>query len=131
VEFAEAYAIEFYGRRNESTALWVALPVEAFFVVTYPLVWFLQESANAFTRLFGIQPAPAGVVAPKEREDIDLFAGNTPFTSRGTLQPGSYTLVLHGDGRVDEDNTSNDGCYPGSPGDAGDDPGDGPRNAAV
>jgi putative hemolysin len=54
---------------NESTALWVALPVEAVFVVTYPLVWFLQQSANAFTRLFGIQPAPAGVVAHTE-EDI-------------------------------------------------------------
>jgi putative hemolysin len=44
---------------NEATALWVALPVEAVYVVTYPLVWFLQQSANAFTRLFGIQPAPA------------------------------------------------------------------------
>jgi putative hemolysin len=38
-------------------------------VATYPLVWFLQESANAFTRMFGIQPAPAGVVAHTE-EDI-------------------------------------------------------------
>jgi putative hemolysin len=54
---------------NEPTALWVALPVEAVFLVSYPLVWFLQESANAFTRLFGIQPAPAGVVAHTE-EDI-------------------------------------------------------------
>jgi putative hemolysin len=55
--------------KNESTALWVALPVEAVYVVTYPLVWFLQESANAFTRMFGIRPAPAGVVAHTE-EDI-------------------------------------------------------------
>jgi putative hemolysin len=52
--------------RNESTALWVALPVEAVYIVTYPLVWFLQASANAFTRMFGIQPAPAGVVAHTE-----------------------------------------------------------------
>jgi putative hemolysin len=55
--------------KNESTALWVALPVEGFYLVTYPLVWFLQESSNAFTRLFGIQPAPAGIVAHTE-EDI-------------------------------------------------------------
>jgi putative hemolysin len=54
---------------NEATALWVALPVEAVYIVTYPLVWFLQQSANAFTRLFGIEPAPAGVVAHTE-EDI-------------------------------------------------------------
>jgi putative hemolysin len=54
--------------KNESTALWVALPVEGFFLATYPLVWFLQESANAFTRLFGIDPAPAGVIAHTEEE---------------------------------------------------------------
>jgi putative hemolysin len=58
--------------KNEETALWVALPVEGFFLATYPLVWFLQESSNAFTRLFGIQPAPAGVVAHTE-EDIRMI----------------------------------------------------------
>jgi putative hemolysin len=58
--------------KNESTALWVALPVEGFFLATYPLVWFLQESSNLFTRLFGIQPAPAGVVAHTE-EDIRMI----------------------------------------------------------
>ena len=54
--------------KNESTALWVALPVEAFYVATYPVVWVLQKSANAFTGLFGIEPAPAGVVAHTEEE---------------------------------------------------------------
>jgi putative hemolysin len=58
--------------KNETTALWVALPVEGFFLATYPLVWFLQESSNLFTRLFGIQPAPAGVVAHTE-EDIRMI----------------------------------------------------------
>src|SRR5919108_4637590 len=37
-------------------------------------------------------------VAPKKREDIDLFTGSTPFKSRGNLQPGSYSLVLDGKG---------------------------------
>ncbi len=45
---------------NESTALWVALPVEAFYLATYPLVWFLQTSSNAITRLFGVSPSAAG-----------------------------------------------------------------------
>ena len=58
--------------KNEATALWVALPVEAFYLITYPLVWFLQESSNAFTRLFGISPAPAGVIAHTE-EDIRMI----------------------------------------------------------
>jgi tyrosine-protein kinase Etk/Wzc len=38
-------------------------------------------------------------VAPKKREDTDLFTGSTPFRSRGNFQPGSYTLVLDGNGR--------------------------------
>src|ERR687896_24513 len=58
--------------KNETTALWVALPVEGFYLATYPLVWFLQASSNAFTRLFGIRPAPAGVVAHTQ-EDIRLI----------------------------------------------------------
>src|SRR5215203_692621 len=65
--------------KNESTALWVALPIEAFYLATYPLVWFLQESANRFTSIFGIEPAPAGVVAHTE-EDIRMIvaaAGET------------------------------------------------------
>jgi putative hemolysin len=60
--------------KNEQTALWVALPVEAFYVITYPLVWFLQASANSFTRLFGIEPAPAGVVVHSEEEIRMLLA---------------------------------------------------------
>src|SRR5215216_4437651 len=58
--------------KNESTALWVALPVEGFYVATYPIVWFLQASSNAFTRMFGIQPAPAGVIAANE-DDIRMM----------------------------------------------------------
>jgi putative hemolysin len=55
--------------KKEETALWVALPIEAVYIVSYPVVWFFQASANAFTRLFGIQPAPAGIIAHSE-EDI-------------------------------------------------------------
>jgi putative hemolysin len=65
--------------KKESTALWVALPIEAVYVVSYPLVWLLQESANAFTRLFGIQPAPAGVVAHTE-EDIRMIVAQAEET---------------------------------------------------
>jgi len=54
--------------KNESTALWVALPIEAFYLATYPIVWFLQESSNRFTNLFGIKPAAAGVVTHNEQE---------------------------------------------------------------
>jgi putative hemolysin len=65
--------------KNEQTALWVALPIEAVYIVTYPLVWFLQSSSNAFTRIFGIQPAPAGVVAHTE-DDIRMIVAQAEDT---------------------------------------------------
>jgi putative hemolysin len=76
--------------KNESTALWVALPVEAFFLATYPLVWFLQESSNAFTRLFGIEPAPAGVVAHTE-EDIRMIVAEG--RQSGGVEPVEEELI--------------------------------------
>jgi putative hemolysin len=76
--------------KNESTALWVALPVEAVYLISYPLVWFLQESANAFTRLFGIQPAPAGVVAHTE-EDIRLIVAAAEDT--GVIEEREEEMV--------------------------------------
>jgi putative hemolysin len=65
--------------KNESTALWVALPIEAVYIVCYPIVWFLQASSNAFTRMFGIQPAPAGVIAHTE-EDIRMIVAQAEDT---------------------------------------------------
>jgi magnesium and cobalt exporter, CNNM family len=76
--------------RNEPTALWVALPVEAVYLISYPLVWFLQESSNAFTRLFGIQPAPAGVVAHTE-EDIRLIVAAAEDT--GVIEEREEEMV--------------------------------------
>ena len=54
--------------KNETTALWVAIPIEAVYLATYPIVWFLQESSNRFTNLFGIEPAAAGIVTHNEQE---------------------------------------------------------------
>ena len=66
-------------QKNEETALWVALPVEAVYLATYPLVWFLQRSADTFTRLFGISPAPAGIIAHTE-EEIRLIVAQAEET---------------------------------------------------
>jgi putative hemolysin len=66
-------------QKAEQTALWVALPVEAVYLLTYPLVWFLQTSANLFTRMFGIRPAPAGVIAHTP-EDIRMIVAEAEET---------------------------------------------------
>jgi putative hemolysin len=76
--------------KNESTALWVALPVEAFYLATYPIVWFLQASANAMTKLVGIEPAPAGVVAHTE-EDIRMIVAQAEDT--GVLEHNEREML--------------------------------------
>jgi putative hemolysin len=76
--------------KNESTALWVALPVEAFYLATYPLVWFLQMSSNAFTRLFGIEPAPAGVVA-HTAEEIRMIVAQAE--DRGEIEQAEEEML--------------------------------------
>ena len=65
--------------KKEETALWVALPIEAVYIACYPLVWFLQRSSDVFTGLFGIKPAPAGVVAHTE-EDIRMIVAQAEDT---------------------------------------------------
>jgi putative hemolysin len=59
-------------QRGERLAIALAWPIDMLGRVTHPLVWLLQTSANAVVRLFGIQPAPAGVVV-QTREDVRAF----------------------------------------------------------
>jgi len=66
-------------QKNEATALWVALPVEAVYLASYPLVWFLQKSSDTLTRLVGIKPAPAGIIAHTE-EEIRLIVAQAEET---------------------------------------------------
>jgi len=76
--------------KKEETALWVALPIEAVYVVTYPLVWFLQRSSDVFTGLFGIKPPPAGVVAHTE-EDIRMIVAQAEDT--GEIQAAEEEML--------------------------------------
>jgi putative hemolysin len=59
-------------QRAERLAIALAWPIDLLGRITHPLVWLLQTSANAVTRLFGIEPAPAGVVV-QTREDVRAF----------------------------------------------------------
>ena len=63
-------------QRAERLAVWLAVPLDWLGRVSYPLVWVLQRSANAIARLFGVQPAPAGMTMHTE-EDIRLIVSQT------------------------------------------------------
>jgi putative hemolysin len=59
-------------QRAERLAVALAWPIDVLGRVTHPLVWLLQTSANFVVRLFGIEPAPAGLVV-HTREDVRAF----------------------------------------------------------
>jgi putative hemolysin len=56
-------------QRAEPLAVALAVPLDLLARITAPLVWVLQHSANFVSRLFGVEPAPAGVHG-YTREDI-------------------------------------------------------------
>jgi putative hemolysin len=56
-------------QKAERLALVLALPLDLLSRAAAPVVWLLETSAHAVTRLFGIDPAPAGVHV-YTREDI-------------------------------------------------------------
>ena len=62
-------------QRAETIAKALALPLGLLQKVTAPLVYALQLSANAVTRLFGVQPAPAGELAHTEEDIRHIVAG--------------------------------------------------------
>ena len=56
-------------QRARPIAKMLSIPLELLQTIMKPFTWLLQVSANAVTRLFGVQPAPAGELAHTE-EDI-------------------------------------------------------------
>ena len=68
-------------QRAERLALWLAAPLDWLGRIAYPVVWVLQKSANGIARLFGVQPAPAGMTMHTE-EDIRLIVAQTEEIDR-------------------------------------------------
>jgi putative hemolysin len=56
-------------QKADGLAAALAVPLEALGRMLNPVVWVLQVSANSIARLFGVQPAPAGLFV-HTREDI-------------------------------------------------------------
>src|SRR5581483_1014508 len=52
----------------EQTALWVAAPVRAFFIVLKPLIWFLQKSTEVMLRALNLEPPGADAAVYSEAE---------------------------------------------------------------
>jgi putative hemolysin len=61
-------------QRSTGLASALAIPLDWLQRIVHPVVWVLQKSADAIARLFGVKPAPAGVVIYTE-EDIRYALG--------------------------------------------------------
>ena len=58
-------------QKAEAIAVVLALPLDVFSRVVYPVVYLLQVSANAVLRVLRVKPAPAGMIA-FTRDDIRM-----------------------------------------------------------
>jgi CBS domain containing-hemolysin-like protein len=71
-------------RKSEQAALWVALPLYAFYKLTYPIIWLLNHASIGLLRMFGLRPAAEGELAHSEEELRRLVT---------TSQMGRQTLL--------------------------------------
>lgn len=55
-------------QKSEGTSLALAGPLLAFYYVFLPVIWLLNHTANAFLRIFGIEPAGEAEAAHSEEE---------------------------------------------------------------
>ena len=65
-------------RKPEATSLWIALPLFAFYKITYPAIWILNHSANAILKVVGIQPVSESELGHDEEELRRLLASSHP-----------------------------------------------------
>jgi putative hemolysin len=88
-------------QRAESLAIALAWPIDLLGRIANPLVWLLQTSSNVVVRLFGIEPAPAGIVV-NTREDIRAFVAEAGETGvvEGVEQEVLYAAFKFADKEV-------------------------------
>jgi putative hemolysin len=77
-------------QRWETSAIVLARPLRLLGIVTYPLVWVLDRSASAVARLFGVEPAPAGLVRHSEEEIRHIVA---EAEDTGVIEAGEEEML--------------------------------------
>ncbi|HIG27000.1 MAG TPA: HlyC/CorC family transporter [Verrucomicrobiales bacterium] len=75
-----------------ATSLWISIPLELFYKLSFPLIWILNQSALKLLQIIGIQPANESELAHSEEELRMLIAESK---SHGTASIGQENLVLN------------------------------------
>ncbi len=83
-------------RKAQATALWVALPLQAFRRLFSPFIWLLNGAANGIVRLFGLKPV-SGEESDFTMEEIRLLLTQTSGSRAGvrTSQVAERVFALH------------------------------------
>ncbi len=69
-------------RKPTPTSLWTAIPLYIFYKVTFPAIWLLNHAANAFLRIFGIEPVSEKEMGHSEEElRLLLSSSHSPEVS--------------------------------------------------
>jgi magnesium and cobalt exporter, CNNM family len=77
-------------QRAEGLATFLAPSIALLARIATPIVWLLQVSANSISRLFGIRPAPTGVIGHTE-EDIRMIVAEG--RKSGAVEPVEQELI--------------------------------------
>jgi magnesium and cobalt exporter, CNNM family len=76
--------------RSEQTALTVATPVRAFFVVSMPLIWLLRRSTQLVLGIFGLQE-PGAEGAVHSEAELKMLVSDS--TRRGEIEEGEQEML--------------------------------------
>ncbi len=63
-------------QKAESTTLWVAAPIQAFYLLFYPAIWLLNHAAFLVLRIVGVTPATGHEAAHSDEELRLVLAGS-------------------------------------------------------
>jgi CBS domain containing-hemolysin-like protein len=69
-------------QKAEATSLWVAIPMFAFFKLTYPAIWVINKASNGLLRLIGVQPVSEEQLGHSEEELRLLLGGRSARLSK-------------------------------------------------
>jgi putative hemolysin len=74
----------------EGTALWVSVPVRAFFTIFRPAIWLLQASTEVILRTLGLEPPGADQEVHSEAELRMLVSRST---QQGQIEEGEREMI--------------------------------------
>lgn len=78
-------------RKSLPTSLWIAIPLNVFYRISFPMIWLLNHTANWLLRRLGIEPVTESELVHSE-EELRLIVGASQKYSGGLAFGRSIVL---------------------------------------